>query len=126
MAYRSVDVREGGGSHYRMISADGTVMHGRIRYLRIRPHDLLEYTQNFCDESGALTKPPFAPTWPDAMLTSVTFAEEGPAQTRVTVRWSVHGEASKEERQTFHDAKPGMTGGWSGSFDKLDQALASG
>lgn len=125
MAFITSDIREGGNAHYRMTNAEGVVMHGRIRYRRICPHDLLVYTQNFCDKAGELTKPPFAPTWPDVMLTTVTFAEEGPAQTRVTVRWWVHGDASAGERQTFHDAKAGMTGGWSDSFERLDEALAA-
>jgi uncharacterized protein YndB with AHSA1/START domain len=119
------DVREGGSLHYRISNADGLAMHGQAHYRRIRPHDLLVYTQNFSDEAGNLIKPPFAPTWPDAMLTTVTFAEEGPSRTRVTVLWSVFGDANDTERQTFHDAKPGMTVGWTGSFDKLEQALAS-
>lgn len=59
------------------------------------------------------------------MLMTVAFAEEGPAATRVTVRCEVHGEAGDVERRTFHDAKSGMTEGWNGSFDKLEEALTS-
>jgi len=117
------DVREGGGLRYEMTDAGSNVMFGRLAYQTIRRPDLLVYTQSFCDRDGKLVKPPFAPTWPDTMLTTVTLAEEGSAKTRVTVRWKVHGEATEIERRTFHDAKPGMTGGWTGSFDKLEETL---
>lgn len=125
LSFIDTDAREGGSSRFAMIQADGQTMYGKIGYRKISPHHLLIYTQNFCDENGNLTKPPFAPTWPDVMLTTVAFAEEGPQETRVTVRWEVHGESSDIERRTFHDEKPGMTEGWNGSFDKLEEALKS-
>ncbi len=117
-------VNEGGSLHYEMTNAEGMVMYGQVHYQTIRPPHLLTYVQNFSDRDGRLVKPPFAPSWPDAILTTVTFAEEGPGCTRVTVRWEVHGAATDTERATFHDAKAGMTGGWTGSFDKLEAELA--
>lgn len=123
MSLLEADVRDGGGLHYEMTNAGGLVMYGKLAYRKIRQPDLLVYTQSFCDKEGKLTKPPFAPTWPDAMLTTVTFAEEGPDETRVTVHWQIDGDATDVERTTFHDAKAGMTGGWTGSFDKLDEVL---
>lgn len=117
------DVTEGGSLHYSMINADETRMFGKADYLTIQPSELLIYTQNFCDENGDLTKPPFAPTWPDRILTTVRFYTEGPDETRITLRWEIDSPASEIERKTFHDAKSGMTGGWMGSFDKLE-ALA--
>ncbi len=125
LSFINTDVREGGSSHYAMTNADGQLMYGKVNYRKISPHQLLIYTQNFCDREGDLTKPPFASTWPDMMLTTVTFAEEGPMETRVTVRWEVCGDATDIERRTFHDAKAGMTEGWNGSFDKLEAALRS-
>jgi len=118
------DVREGGSLHYEMKNAEGLVMYGKVLYRTIRRPDLLAYVQHFSDRAGGLAKPPFAPTWPDRMLTTVTFAEEEAGLTRVTVQWEVHGDATDVERKTFHDAKPGMTVGWTGSFDRLDEALA--
>ena len=83
------------------------------------------YTQSFCDKDGKISRPPFAPTWPEVMLTTVTFEEEGEGdnETRVTVQWEVYGNATEEERKTFHSAKSGMSGGWTGSFDKFENAL---
>lgn len=123
MEFLSLNVTEGGGSHYLMTNADGSTMYGQIKYKTIRPHDLLIYTQNFSDKEGNLIKPFFAPTWPDQMLTTVAFTDEGDGETRLTLSWEVYGEANEMERKTFHDAKAGMTGGWTGSFDKLEAAI---
>ena len=117
------DVKEGGSLQYSMKNADGSSMYGMIHYKTILPYDLLVYSQNFCDENGKLCKPPFAPTWPDSMLTTIIFADEGENQTRVTLKWVANKEATTTEKETFHQAKAGMTGGWTGSFDKLEDYL---
>jgi uncharacterized protein YndB with AHSA1/START domain len=82
------------------------------------------YTQQFCDEKGKMSRHPLAPTWPAMMLTVVSLESEGPKKTRVTITWEVHGEATQAERDTFHQSKAGMTGGWTGSFDKLEELIA--
>ena len=56
-------------------------------------------------------------------MTTVKFTEEGPDRTRVTIIWEVHGKASPEEIDTFKKSKAGMTQGWTGSFDKLEEYL---
>jgi uncharacterized protein YndB with AHSA1/START domain len=58
------------------------------------------------------------------MLTTVTFAEEEPNRTRVTVTWEPYGPATPEEIAAFVKERAGMTGGWTGSFDKLEALLA--
>ncbi len=55
------------------------------------------------------------------MLTTVTLTAEGPDQTRVTVTWEPHGATTPEELEAFIDARAGMTQGWTGSFDKLEE-----
>lgn len=119
----SANVKEGGSLHYHMKNADGSQMFGKVHYLKIQPSHFLQYTQNFCNKDGELCKPPFAPTWPDSMLTTVVFAEEEPGRTRVSLRWTVDGSANVAEKETFHSAKDGMTIGWTGSFDKLEEYL---
>lgn len=118
------DVREGGSLHYVMDHTQNAELYGMVNYKIIRPNDLFVYIQNFCDKNGNLIKPSFAPTWPDRMLTRVEFHEEGPNETRITLVWEIDGSANELERKTFHDAKSGMTVGWTGSFDKLEKALA--
>ncbi len=123
MMYRRADIRTGGHSVYSMGNGQFT-MYGRADYLRVERPTTLEYTQSFTDEHENLSRHPAAPTWPATMRTLVTFAEEGPAQTRVTVRWQVEGEATDEEMTTFTEGRAGMTMGWTGSFDKLEALIA--
>lgn len=123
--YFKVDIRPGGKTFYCMSSINGQMkMYGRAQYIEVqRPHRLV-YTQQFCDENENIARHPMAPTWPETMLTTVEFAEEGPQQTRVTVTWECYGNVTAEELATFIQARSGMTGGWTGSFDKLEEYLS--
>ncbi len=56
------------------------------------------------------------------LLTTVRFEDDG-SGTRITLTWTPR-DASGEERQAFEAMIPSMTGGWSGSFDQLDEVLA--
>lgn len=125
MEFIKSDIRPGGSNFYCMTTQQGLKMYGRIEYVSIEKPKRLVYTQQFCDEHGNVSRHPMAPIWPETMLTVVTFAEEGPAQTRVTVAWEPHGRATSEEIKTFADARSGMTQGWTGSFDKLEEYLSA-
>lgn len=125
MSIISGDIKPGGGILYCMTTSTGAKMYGRVNYKELSHPNHLLYTQQFCDEKGNISRNPMTPYWPETMLTNVTFAEEGPAQTRVTVSWEPHGKCSAEELDTFIKARTGMTGGWTGSFDKLEEYLAS-
>lgn len=123
MEFIKADIRTGGESFY--MQTNGTVTYyGKAKYLEITPVHLLKYTQVFSDKEGNISRHPMAPTWPETMLTTVVFAEEDDNNTRVTVTWEIVGNATAEERVMFHNAKAGMTSGWTGSFDKLDEYLA--
>lgn len=123
MKSNSAEMKPGGTLFYSMTGPGGLTMHGKINYKEIeRPHRLV-YTQIFCDENQKISRHPMAPTWPETMLTTVTFNEEGPTTTRVTINWEVYGDASAEERATFNKAKDGMSQGWGGSFEKLEAYL---
>ena len=43
----------------------------------------------------------------------------------MTVLWEPHGKATAEEIAAFVKERGGMTQGWTGSFDKLEAALAA-
>ncbi len=122
MEFFKADIREGGESHYMMTNGKIT-LYGKTQYIEIREPQRLVYLQRFCDEKGEISRHPLAPTWPETMKTTVNFAEEAPDQTRITVTWEVYGEATQAERDMFNGAKSGMTGGWTGSFDKMDEYL---
>jgi uncharacterized protein YndB with AHSA1/START domain len=123
MKFINVDIKPGGSGFYEMSGANGLKMYGKINYLEINKPDRLVYTQVFCDEKQNITRHPLAPTWPETMLTTINLTEEDANTTRVTVTWEVYGEATAAERATFNKEKAGMTQGWTGSFDKLDDYI---
>lgn len=123
MKYIKPDVRVGGSAFYSMSNSEGLTMYGKANYMEMTKPNRIVYTQIFCDKDEKISRHPMAPTWPETMLTTVTLSEEGENQTRVTITWEVYGEATAIERETFHSAKAGMTQGWSGSFEKLEQYL---
>ena len=122
--YFRADIKPGGSTFYCMTAGAGKKMYGRAEYLVIEKPDLIVYTQQFCDENEKLSRHPMSPTWPATMKTTVQLTAEGPNQTRVTLTWECHGATTSEELATFVTAKSGMTQGWTGSFDKLEEYLA--
>ena len=100
-------------------------MYGRAKYLEVTNPDRIVYTQQFVDEKENVSRHPFAPTWPETMLTTVQLNAEGPERTRVTVTWEAHGATTQAELDTFVAGKAGMTGGWTGSYDKLEDILSN-
>lgn len=126
MSFLRADIRTGGSTLWSMTNGQGVTMYARAEYREIvRPHRIV-YVQNFCDADEALSRHPLAPTWPAYMLTQVTLTEEGPDRTRVTIEWEPYGETTPVEVETFVAGRAGMTGGWTGSFDKLEEVLAAG
>ena len=118
--YINVDIRTGGKAFYRMPFGD-SVIYGNVKYLEVTRPDRLVYIQQFANEDGSPGRHPLAPTWPQNMLTTVTFSKEGPEKSRITLEWEVTGEWTQEELDTFINGKKGMSQGWGGSFDKLDE-----
>lgn len=124
MKYRGAAVIQPGATlNYEMGDGAGFRLLGRINYLAVEKPSRLEYSQEFCDEQGNLSRHPGLPTWPATMLTTVTFSEEGPGETRVTVRWEAAEGATAAELAAFREHRGSMTTGWTGSFDKLEELL---
>jgi uncharacterized protein YndB with AHSA1/START domain len=123
MIFTQADIRTGGAATFSMSNGEFT-MYARHEYVRVSRLDRLEYLQTFTDEHWKVSRQPGSPTWPETTLVTVVFAEEGPAETRVTVRFDLHGAVTPEEVATFVAERAGMTTGWSGSFDALDGVLA--
>ena len=122
MEYYNADLKQGGETFYKMSNGEMT-HYGKMQYKEITPVTRLVYTQWFTDEKGVACKPPFEPNWPDQVLATVTLAEEGADETRVTVVWEIYGKATENEKKTFRDGRPDMTIGWNGSFDKMDELV---
>jgi uncharacterized protein YndB with AHSA1/START domain len=123
MEYIRSDIRPGGNAFYVM-TGNGIKMYGRAHYIEMRKPDRLVYTQQFCDENEKISRHPLAPTWPETMQTTVTLTEDEPNRTRITIVWECIGKVSKVELETFIAGRAGMTGGWTGSFDQLEDCLA--
>jgi hypothetical protein len=58
------------------------------------------------------------------LLTTVTLEDAPGGKCRVTLTWAAL-DATAEEQATFDAAHDSMNMGWSGSFERLDEYLAS-
>lgn len=125
MQYFRTDIKPGGSSFYLMTNAAGAKMYGRAEYVEVQKPHRISYKQQFCDENENVTRHPMAPTWPATMLTTIQFAEEDDNHTRVTVTMQPIGDNTAEEIETFTNGRSGMTMGWTGSFDQLEEYLAN-
>jgi uncharacterized protein YndB with AHSA1/START domain len=125
MNYLRADVRVGGSSFSVMKHGPDTPpMYGRAQYLEMIKPTRLVYTQQFCDAQENVVRHPLAAHWPETKLTTVTFTAESQDQTRVSLRWEPFGEVSALERETFVNARAGMTMGWTGSLNGLEAFLS--
>ena len=124
MKFLKADIKVGGTGFYCMSGANDTKMHGEVNQLGLTQPNGPVYTQIFCDEKEKVSRHPMAQTWPETMLTTIQFYKEDENQTRVSVTWAPYGKTTKEEVETFIAARGGMTQGWTGSFDKLEEYLA--
>jgi uncharacterized protein YndB with AHSA1/START domain len=118
-----MDLRVGGTYHYGMETPDGKVMWGKFVYREITPPQKLIFTNSFSDEAGGVTRHPMAPSWPLQLLSTFTFEDVPGGKTKFTVRWTPFN-PTEEERTTFDAGHASMTGGWSGTMDKLEAYLA--
>jgi uncharacterized protein YndB with AHSA1/START domain len=123
MKFFRSDIKSGGSTFYMMTGENDYKLYGKTNYIEIQKPNRLIYTQQFCDENEKIIRHPMAPIWPETMLTTVTLTEEGTKQTRVMVTWEPDSSATKEEIAAFIKARDGMTQGWTGSFDKLEETL---
>ena len=122
MRFLRTEPRVGGTSFYAMTFTNGPTMHGRVSYVALERPGRIVYTQQFCDEHEQVIRAPFFKDWPQTMLTTVELAAEAPHRTRVTVRWEPQV-ATEADIAEFVRQRGGMTGGWTGSFDKLEALL---
>jgi uncharacterized protein YndB with AHSA1/START domain len=120
--YKRANITPGGSSFYCMTNGQ-IKMYGRAEYKKIEKPNVIVYTQQFCDENENITRHPMAATWPETMLTAIHLTTEEPNRTRVTITWEPYGTVTAEELQTFIGARGGMTQGWTGSLDKLEEHL---
>jgi uncharacterized protein YndB with AHSA1/START domain len=114
-----------GKSTLFVISGSHGTMHVRAEYLRLEPPWRIDYTQQFVDEGERLAPAPGADTWPAMLLMTVVFTPEAPDRTRVTVNCEPCGTTTSAEVDAFVAERPGMTLGWTSSFDALEEMLVT-
>jgi uncharacterized protein YndB with AHSA1/START domain len=122
MQFIRADIRQGGSTFFSMTNGDLT-FHVKSEYLKVVKPSEVVYTQQFCEADGSVSRHPLAPLWPETMLTTVKLTAEDAEHTRVTVTCEAYGAATAEEVRAFAEARTGMTAGWTGSFDKLEEMV---
>ena len=125
MEFVNQDLRIGGRSLFRMFDKTGMSMFGSITYKELTKPTRLVYQQDFRDANDKPSHHPMAPVWPKYMTATVTLTVETPAETRVKVEWEPAPGSSAAEIEAFVKERGGMTQGWNGSFDKLDEYIAN-
>jgi len=120
----SMDARPGGVFHFAFAPPNGDEIWARLTFSEVSPNDRLMWVQSFSDESGEICRFPLVADWPLEMQTTVTFHPEDEGRTRVSICTVPHN-ANDVEIQVFVDEMPGMNAGWTGSFEKLDDYIAS-
>ena len=122
MEYIREELKPGGKSFYKMFNSDGFTMYGTTFY-KVISSDHLQYSQQFADKNEAISRHPGAPIWPASMLTNIYLYEETPETVRIKIIWEPEAPYTKEEEEAFIGARDGMTVGWTGSFDKLEEYI---
>jgi uncharacterized protein YndB with AHSA1/START domain len=123
MRFLRAEPKIGGSSFYEMRFTDGEPMYGLIKYFELNEPSRIVYTQQFCDANERVTRPPFFKNWPLLMRTTVELAAEAEQTTRVMIRWEPT-DAMPDDIAEFVNQRASMTGGWTGSFEKLGTLLA--
>lgn len=117
-----MELRPGGVYHYGMGLPDGKTMWGKWVFREVVRPERLVFVSSFSDEKQGIARHPMAPDWPLETLSTILFDDMG-GKTLLTVKWVPINE-SAAERKAFDAGRPGMMGGWSGTFEQLTAYLA--
>lgn len=98
-------------------------MWGKWVYREVVKPERLVFIVSFSDEAGGTVRHPLAPDWPLQTLSRITFVAHD-AKTGLTVQWSPFTPA-ETERNAFEAGRDSMRQGWSGTFDRLADYLAT-
>jgi uncharacterized protein YndB with AHSA1/START domain/DNA-binding transcriptional ArsR family regulator len=119
-----MDVRPGGVFLGCQKSPDGQhVMWGKYVYQEVQAPEKLVWVQSFSDEEGNIIRAPFNASWPLEILNILTLEEQN-GKTLLTLQGGPIN-ASAEEQAAFDAMSPMVGQGFEGTFEKLDNYLAS-
>ncbi len=113
---------EGHTTIARTASPEGPEMFSLCLWRELSPNSRVVWEQSFCTREGVKCPPPFFDTWPVTLLTEVDL-EPRDGGTFITLKWTPV-EYDEAGLAKFAEMMASMTGGWGGSFDKLDEWLA--
>lgn len=120
---KTFDVNPGGMFHYSMALPNGDTWWGRFVYREVEAPSRLVFVNSFSNEQAGIVRAPFNPQWPLEVFNVVTFTESG-GQT--TIKLEGHPlNPSAEEQTAFIGHFKSMEQGFGGTFDQLDDYLAS-
>ena len=106
----------------RTSSAEGPEMFSLCLWRELAPPARVAWEQSFCTREGVKCAPPFFDDWPQTLLTEVSL-EPRYDGTLLTLTWTPI-EYTEAALAMFEQHMESMTGGWGGSFDKLEAWLA--
>lgn len=115
---KTMDLKPGGILHSCLKSPDGAEMWAKFVYREVTPPLRLVWEHSFSNKDAGITRHPGHESWPLKMVTTVVFDDIG-NKTKITLTW-VTLEASESEQKTFNESMDGMTQGWTGTFNQLD------
>jgi uncharacterized protein YndB with AHSA1/START domain len=107
----------------RTASPDGPEMFSLCLWRELAPFSRVVWEQSFCTREGVKCPPPFFNDWPQTLLTEVDL-EPRDGGTWLTLRWTPV-EYTEAALAMFVKQMASMTGGWTGSLDKLEEWLAA-
>jgi uncharacterized protein YndB with AHSA1/START domain len=117
------ELAEGKTTISRTSSPQGPEMFSLCLWRELSPPSRVVWEQSFCTREGVKTAPPFFDTWPVTLLTEVDM-EPRDGGTFLTLTWTPI-EYDEPGLAKFAEMMASMTGGWGGSFDKLEEWLAA-
>lgn len=120
------DFRPGGVFHYAMQFQPGHDMFGRFVYRDIAAPERIVFINSFSDIDGGITRAPFPQLkdlWPLEVHNTLTLSEEN-GKTTLTLRGRPIN-ASEAETNAFIGMFDSMKQGFGGTFDKLEEYLAT-
>ena len=117
-----LDISPGGTFLYCM-AGEGFEMWGKFVYLEVTPPERMVFINSFSDKDGNITRAPFSATWPLEVMNTLTLTEQN-GKTTLTIQGGPHN-ATEEEIETFRAGIPSMNQGFGGTFDQLEEYLAS-
>ncbi len=114
------ELRPGGRHHYCARTAEGQETWGLRSFVAIEEGTRLQWRQSFSDATGTPARHPMAPSFPLTLLSTLTFADDGAGGAQLTLTWEPV-DATPEERAFFAAIHEGMRGGWTHTFDQVEQ-----